>query len=253
MFTHILLSCLTIFCCRIIDVSLGTIRTVLTVKERTLVSALIGFLELFIWYLVVRNALSGDTPALLTAISYAGGYATGTFVGGKIAGALVGGQVTMQVVTSKRDPETLDYLRSFGYGLTVINVEEGRDGVPKYLILSTIDKKQIHIFRENIQRVDPKAMIMIQNTVSRVGGYDHAKILSTEDYHKAYGMYLERRKKGLFGLQKDMVAAYEREFQLTRTEALKILLAVRDDRVAEKKSKRAAQIAAASMPARKGK
>ena len=135
----------------------------------------------------------------------------------------------------------------------VINVEEGRDGVPKYLILSTIDKKQIHIFRENIQRVDPKAMIMIQNTVSRVGGYDHAKILSTEDYHKAYGMYLERRKKSLFGLQKDMVAAYEREFQLTGTEALKILLAVRDDRVVEKKSKRAAQIAAASMPPRKGK
>ena len=30
--THILISCLTIFGCRIIDVSLGTIRTILTVK-----------------------------------------------------------------------------------------------------------------------------------------------------------------------------------------------------------------------------
>lgn len=251
--THILFSCLTIFCCRIIDVSLGTIRTVLTVKERTLASALIGFLEVFIWYLVVRDALNGDAPALLTAISYAGGYATGTFVGGKIAGALVGGDVTMEVVTSKRDPEVLAYLRSFGYGLTVLNVEAGRDGVPKYLILSTIDKKQVHIFRENIQKVDPKAMIMIQSTLSRVGGYDRAKILSNDDYQKAYKMYLERRKKSVFGLEKDLIAAYGENFQLTKAEALKILLAVRDDRIAEEKNKRAARAAAASMPPRKGK
>ena len=175
---HILLSCLTIFCCRIIDVSLGTIRTILTVKERTLLSSIIGFMEVFIWYIIVKDALTGDTPVLLTAISYAGGYATGTFVGGKLAGALVSGQVTMQVVTSHRDPEILAYLRSFGYGLTVLNVEAGRDGVPKHLILSTIDRKQVRIFRDNIERVDPKAMIMIQSTVSRVGGYDRAKILT---------------------------------------------------------------------------
>ena len=104
---HILISCLTIFCCRIIDVSLGTIRTILTVKERTLLSSIIGFMEVFIWYIIVKDALTGDTPVLLTAISYAGGYATGTFVGGKLASALVSGQVTMQVVTSHRDPESL--------------------------------------------------------------------------------------------------------------------------------------------------
>ena len=67
--THILISCLTIFCCRIIDVSLGTVRTILTVKERTLLSSVIGFLEVFIWYMVVKDALTGDAPAMLTAVS----------------------------------------------------------------------------------------------------------------------------------------------------------------------------------------
>ena len=250
---HIFISCLTIFCCRIIDVSLGTIRTILTVKERTLLSSIIGFMEVFIWYIIVKDALTGDTPVLLTAISYAGGYATGTFVGGKLAGALVSGQVTMQVVTSHRDPEILAYLRSFGYGLTVLNVEAGRDGVPKHLILSTIDRKQVRIFRENIERVDPKAMIMIQSTVSRVGGYDRAKILSNEDYRKAYEMYLERRKKSRFGLQRYLIAEYAKQFKMTKADTFKIMLAMHDDRIAEEKNKRAAQVAAESMPPRKGK
>ena len=251
--THILISCLTIFCCRIIDVSLGTIRTILTVKERTLLSALIGFLEVFIWYIVVKDALTGDAPAMLTAVSYAGGYAAGTFIGGKLAGALVSGQVTMQVVTSGRDPQVLEYLRSFGYGLTVLNVEAGRDGMPKYLVLSTIDRKQVRIFRENISRIDPKAMIMIQNTVSRVGGYDHAKILSKEDYDKAYKTYLEQRKKSVFGLQRRLTADYAKNYKMTKADTFKIMIAMRDDRIAEQKSKRAAQVTAASMPARKGK
>ena len=251
--THILISCLTIFCCRIIDVSLGTIRTILTVKERTLLSSLIGFLEVFIWYMVVKDALTGDAPAMLTAVSYAGGYAAGTFVGGKLAGALVSGQVTMQVVTSHRDPEALAYLRSFGYGLTVLNVEAGRDGIPKHLILSTIDRKQVRIFRENIERVDPKAMIMIQSTVNRVGGYDHAKILSSEDYRKANEIYRAARKAHPLGLQRYLTAEFAREFKLTKADSYKIMLALHDDRIAEQKSKRAAQAAAASMPARKGK
>lgn len=250
---HIFISCLTIFCCRIIDVSLGTIRTILTVRERTLLSSIIGFTEVFIWYIVVKDALTGDAPVLLTAISYAGGYATGTFVGGKLAGALVNSQVTMQVVTSHRDPAILAYLRSFGYGLTVLNVEAGRDGVEKHLILSTIDRKQVRIFRENIERIDPKAMIMIQNTVSRVGGYDHAKILSNEDYRKAYEMYLARRKKSRFGLQRYLVAEYAKQFKMTRADTFKIMLAMHDDRNAEEKNKRAAQVAAESMPPRKGK
>ena len=253
MTTALLLSCIKIFCCRILDVTCGTVRTILTVKENTKGAAMMGFLEVFLWYVVVRDAMTSDGPVIAIAIAYAAGFATGTFVGGKIAGALVGGEVTMEVVTSKRDPEVLAYLRSFGYGLTVLNVEAGRDGVPKYLILSTIDKKQVHIFRENIQKVDPKAMIMIQSTLSRVGGYDRAKILSNDDYQKAYKMYRERRKKSVFGLEKDLISAYVDTFQLTKAEALKILLAVRDDRIAEEKNKRAARAAAASMPPRKGK
>ena len=242
--THILFSCLTIFCCRIIDVSLGTIRTILTVKERTLLSSVIGFMEVFVWYIVVKDALTGDTPALLTAVSYAGGYATGTFVGGKLANALVGGQVTMQVVTSSRNPDMLAYLRSFGYGLTVLNVEAGRDGIPKYLLISTIDRKQVRIFRENINRLDPKAMIMIQNTVSRIGGYDRAKTLSQADYQQAYSLYLERRKKSIFGLRKYLVAEFRSRFKLTKMDTFKLMAAMRDDRIAEQKNRRAAQLTA---------
>ncbi|MBQ6012780.1 MAG: hypothetical protein IJL27_01890, partial [Firmicutes bacterium] len=78
----VLLSCIKIFLCRIMDVSLGTFRTMLTVKGRNQLAALVGFCEVFLWYVIVRDALTGDAPVLATAIAYAGGYATGTFVGG---------------------------------------------------------------------------------------------------------------------------------------------------------------------------
>ena len=41
----LLISCIKIFFCRIMDVSLGTVRTILTVKGKTLLSAVIGFAE----------------------------------------------------------------------------------------------------------------------------------------------------------------------------------------------------------------
>ncbi|NCB05930.1 MAG: DUF2179 domain-containing protein, partial [Clostridia bacterium] len=41
----LLLLCLKVFCCRIMDVSLGTLRTIQVVKGRRLYAAGLGFLE----------------------------------------------------------------------------------------------------------------------------------------------------------------------------------------------------------------
>ena len=48
--------CMKIFFARLIDVSLGTFRTINTVKGRDLVASLIGLVEITVWFLIVKEA-----------------------------------------------------------------------------------------------------------------------------------------------------------------------------------------------------
>ena len=77
----IFLLCIKIFFARILDVTLGTIRTIHTVKGRTLIAGLIAFVEVFIWFVVVREALNTELDSIWIVVSYSAGYATGTMLG----------------------------------------------------------------------------------------------------------------------------------------------------------------------------
>ena len=50
--------CIEIFFARILDVSMGTVKTIMMVRGKTVFSAILGFLEVFIWFRVVKDALS---------------------------------------------------------------------------------------------------------------------------------------------------------------------------------------------------
>ena len=52
--------CIKIFFVRILDVSLGTIRTIMTVKNKNLIASIIGFVEITIWFLVVKEAINTE-------------------------------------------------------------------------------------------------------------------------------------------------------------------------------------------------
>ena len=64
-----LVLCLTVFFGRIIDVSLGNIRTLLTVKGKRIIAATIGFIEATIWFLVVKEALNTGANSLWIVFS----------------------------------------------------------------------------------------------------------------------------------------------------------------------------------------
>ena len=98
---ELFLLCLKIFFVRIIDVSLGTIRTIVTVKDRRLIASLIGFIEVFVWFVIVKEALNTDETSLFVAISYALGFSTGTYIGSYLSNKYIKGNFGVQVITSK--------------------------------------------------------------------------------------------------------------------------------------------------------
>ena len=108
---EIFILCLKIFSARILDVSLGTIRTIFMVKGKSFISALIGFIEVLIWFLVAREALSNGVNIFI-AISYSLGYAIGIYIGSILSKLLIKSNLNVQVITE--DNNLTDKLRTEG-------------------------------------------------------------------------------------------------------------------------------------------
>lgn len=92
------LVCFKIFVSRIIDVSLGTLRTMFVVKGNKIVSSSIAFIEVFVWFYAARAALVSYDSSILIAIFYSLGYATGTYLGTLLNELFVDGIYNVQVI-----------------------------------------------------------------------------------------------------------------------------------------------------------
>lgn len=169
------LLCLKIFCCRILDVSLSTVRMIVVVKGRNKLACIIGIFEALIWFLIVREALLFEADSTLgylsIALAYAGGFATGTFVGGKCAEKFVNTNVNVQIVTSGKNDDLLEAIREAGYAITIIDINTSLFGKKKYMIWSEIKSSQLEEFKELVYFWDEKAFITVQETKIVYNGY----------------------------------------------------------------------------------
>ena len=167
---EVLLLCLEIFFVRIFDVALSTVRTIITVKGKTVLASIIGFVEVLIWFLIVREALNTDYASFLVGMSYAGGYAVGTLVGGFFSEKFISGNLTVQVILSSTNDEAVSFIRKNGFAVTVLDVK-GQDDVKKYMLIIEIKKKEITSLRKLIKELDDKAFIIVNETKMVQNGY----------------------------------------------------------------------------------
>jgi len=163
--------CITIFLVRICDVSLDTLRVLFIIKGSKLIAATVGFFEILIWFLIVREALNTDITSLWVAISYAGGFATGTIFGSILSDKFISGNLTVQVILSDRDDEIVTFIRKAGYAVSVIDVRGQDEERPKYMLLIEINKKRINQLKKLIKSLDEKAFIIINETKLVQNGY----------------------------------------------------------------------------------
>ena len=168
---ELLMLCIKVFSVRILDVSLGTMRTIVTVKGKTKTASLIGFVEVLIWFLVVREALNTDIESIWIAISYAGGYATGTLIGGYLSNKFIQGNFGVQVILSENNDSIIDTIRKEGYAVSVIDVKGQDKDKEKYMLFIEIDKKRFDHLRNLIKELDEKAFIVVNETRMVQNGY----------------------------------------------------------------------------------
>jgi len=161
-----ILKCLEVFFARCADVSIGSVRTIILVKGKNLIACVLAFIEILIWFYVARDILTSEDTNIFIILSYAGGYAFGTYVGGLINKYLVRGNLTAFVVTSLKNKKLIDDLKREKYGVTTIGIEDG-----KLTLLIEFKKKNMKKLKNIIKKVDKNAFIIVNESVHVENGY----------------------------------------------------------------------------------
>lgn len=169
------LVCLIVVLGRIFDVALASIRTVFIVKSKPVISACIGFVEVFFWFIIVKAALdyivTSAVDTLLIAFAYATGFALGTYLGCLLSKILVKTKIDVQIVLSSKNEELIEVLQQKGFGQTILNARGSKSGTETYLIQLETDSKSLKELKKIIDQYDPKAFVSVKEVKEVVGGY----------------------------------------------------------------------------------
>ncbi|NUM53429.1 MAG: DUF2179 domain-containing protein [Candidatus Hydrogenedentes bacterium] len=158
--TSILLTGVLVFFARILDVAMGTLRTMMTVQGRTLIAFSLGFVEVIIWILVVSAVVSQikESPALI--LFYAFGFASGNVVGILVEARLALGNVSLKVISRKEGNTLADKLRAAGQPVTVF-AGMGMHG-PVHQLFVVCRRRDVNHLLAVVKSVDANAFIITE-------------------------------------------------------------------------------------------
>jgi uncharacterized protein YebE (UPF0316 family) len=144
-----------IFIARVLDVSIGTVRTILVIRSRRVLAAVLGFFEVLIWLLAAAQVIQNLEQWYLI-VAYAGGFAAGNIFGIMIESRLAIGSELVRAVSENREVNLADSLRKIGYSITELP-GEGDDGVPVEVLLIVEKRRKVPELLQTINEIDPKA------------------------------------------------------------------------------------------------
>ncbi|HNX08402.1 MAG TPA: DUF2179 domain-containing protein [Bacteroidales bacterium] len=161
-FTWVILP-LLIFCARIFDQSVGTLRMIFVAKGFKKWAPVFAFFEALIWLLAIGEIMKHlDNP--LCYIAYAGGYAMGNYVGMLLDEKMSIGNVIIRVMLKSEAADLIIRLRELNYGITVMHAE-GATGKVKVL-LSIIKRKDLVEFINVLNQYNPQTFYTIEEVRS---------------------------------------------------------------------------------------
>ena len=152
-----------IFCARICDVTMGTIRVIFISKGIRYLAPVIGFFEVIIWLLAISQVMNNLTN-IVSYIAYGAGFATGTFVGMYIEEKISIGLSSVRIVTKEDPTELMQYLRSHNYGVTSVD-GEGVSGRVK-MVFTIIQRQDLGHVVGIIKEFHPNAFYSVEEVKS---------------------------------------------------------------------------------------
>ncbi len=149
-----------IFCSRICDVSLATLRNIFIHKGFRTIVPIIGFFEVLIWLVAMKQVMN-RADNIFCYLGWAGGFATGTYVGMRIEERLALGMQVVRIITAETSEKLIQALRDSNHGMTIVEAE-GAKG-PVKMIFSIVQRKHLKQLISIIEENQPNAFYSIED------------------------------------------------------------------------------------------
>jgi len=150
---------LLIFSLRIVDVSLSTVRILLSVQGHKRLVPFIGLAEVSVWLFAAGNAMR-HLDSGWHVLGYATGFATGSMVGLWIEEKLGLGYTTLRVISRTGGEALADALRGLGYGATEF-AARGREG-PVEVVYLVVPRRETEAVLSEVDRYDRTAFVTVE-------------------------------------------------------------------------------------------
>lgn len=158
--TMTLLTGILIFGARVIDVSLGTLRTISIVQGRTRSAFFLGFIEIMVWLAVITTVVNQVISTPVLGIFYALGFATGNVVGILLERRLIAGPIVLRVISSDDHTGLRDYLRQTGHKIITFHGEGEQCSVTEYNVFCR--RRDLKGMTAQIKKLDKDAIYITE-------------------------------------------------------------------------------------------
>jgi uncharacterized protein YebE (UPF0316 family) len=149
-----------IFLARVIDVSMGTFRTIVVFRGFPARAAVIGFVEILIWVAASSQVLR-QVNAWPLMVAYAGGFAAGNYLGVWLESKVAMGQELFRIIATGADGKLAKRLSENGQPVVSLNCRiNGRDAE---VLLVTTDRRNSPALLAKVRESDPDALYTISD------------------------------------------------------------------------------------------
>lgn len=159
---------LFIFLARIVDVSMGTIRTILIIRGDKWTAAIIGFFEIMV-YTVALGMVVGALSDPVKLVVFCLGFSLGVVVGSLIEERLALGYRGVQVIIDREHSYIVEELREEGFPVTTWEAQ-GKLG-PKMVLNMVLKRQMARRVTAYITEREPEAFVVFMEPKHFRGGY----------------------------------------------------------------------------------
>ena len=147
-----------VFLLRVVDVSIGTMRTIVVVNGRIRLSVALGFVEVLIWITAISQVILRLHESPILVFAYAGGFAAGNAVGILLERRLALGQCVVRMI-SREGEDVARALSSVGRVRGVFRSDA--EGSSEWLVFATLPRAELPEALRRAKEVDPEVFYVV--------------------------------------------------------------------------------------------
>lgn len=169
---NILIWSIIVFLSILIQVLLGTVRLIIMVKNKKILTVVIGFFESAVAITIAITVISQavkDGINVYMILSYSAGFALGLYIGMLTSQLISKDILSINIISKSYGEEIEESLRDKGYGVTSYN-GNGKDGGLKVLHI-ICNKNSFNKLKSFTKKIDPKVLVTSHSLEGLSGGY----------------------------------------------------------------------------------